>query len=330
MARLLSRQFLNNTWVAVLLPAFVGVAGAAFSINRLHSYGWVLFLGLPVLVTLLSAICFCWGRSKKFSQTYGVGFGSLIAVGSLLLLFGIDGLICLLMALPLATLLGLIGTYLGRWIARGLNGSQAAAVASALTALFPFLVSFEHSVAPEPKIRQVSTKVVVDAPIDEVWKEVIAFSEITDEPMGLFAMGIAYPIRAKIEGEGVGAIRYCTFSTGDFVEPITVWDEPHLLAFDVVESPAPMKELTFYDDLHAPHMHGHMRSHKGQFLLEEVDGKVVVEGTTWYSHDILPEFYWGRISDEIIHEIHRRVLEHIRDEVEARVRGVGGERAHGA
>ena len=56
----------------------------------------------------------------------------------------------------------------------------------------------------------------------------------------------------------------------------------------------------------------------GQFRLEERDGKVLLEGTTWYRHNMAPESYWGAISDAIIHRIHRRVLEHIRDGVEGR------------
>ncbi|NBP97360.1 MAG: hypothetical protein EBU25_05975 [Burkholderiaceae bacterium] len=39
----------------------------------------------------------------------------------------------------------------------------------------------------------------------------------------------------KIVGKGVGSVRHCNFTTGSFVEPITVWDEAKLLKFDVVE-----------------------------------------------------------------------------------------------
>jgi len=39
----------------------------------------------------------------------------------------------------------------------------------------------------------------------------------------LFRLGFASPQYARIEGTGVGAIRYCVFSTGPFVEPITAW-----------------------------------------------------------------------------------------------------------
>ena len=69
--------------------------------------------------------------------------------------------------------------------------------------------------------------------LHEVWDEVVAFSPI-DEPLSwMFRAGMSYPKDAWIEGRGVGAIRYCNFNTGSFVEPITVWDEPNRLAFNV-------------------------------------------------------------------------------------------------
>ncbi|MEZ6014545.1 MAG: hypothetical protein R3F49_05485 [Planctomycetota bacterium] len=40
-------------------------------------------------------------------------------------------------------------------------------------------------------------------------------------------------------------------------------------------------------------------------------GRVLLEGTTWYTHDLTPAWYWGPISDRLIHRIHRRVLDHI-------------------
>lgn len=133
----------------------------------------------------------------------------------------------------------------------------------------------------------------------------------------LFKAGIAYPINAKINGTGVGAIRHCNFSTGSFVEPITKWDEPNLLQFDVAEQPATMKELSFYNS-QPDHLHGYFISKHGQFkLIKLTDKKTLLEGTTWYYNKIRPEVYWDLWSDYIIHKIHERVLNHIKVDAEA-------------
>ena len=123
----------------------------------------------------------------------------------------------------------------------------------------------------------------------------IAFPEIETAPKGIFRLGIAYPISAWIVGEGVGAVRYCTFSTGDFVEP----DGPYQLAFHTTENPLPMKEISIHNDLHVPHLDGHLVAQKGQFRLIEKDDKVHLEGTTWYDPRISPGLYWGTISNYI-------------------------------
>ncbi len=134
-----------------------------------------------------------------------------------------------------------------------------------------------------------------------------------------FRAGIAYPIRAEIIGSGVGAERHCVFSTGAFVEPIQVWDEPRRLKFSVTENPPPMQEWTPYTHIDPPHLHGFLMSNGGQFLLTPLpNGGTRLEGTTWYQHGLWPAAYWRVWSDEIIHRIHLRVLTHIRDEAEKR------------
>ncbi|CAN0495144.1 unnamed protein product, partial [Hapterophycus canaliculatus] len=110
------------------------------------------------------------------------------------------------------------------------------------------------------ELHRVDTTVIINAGTTVVWKQVIAFPEIEEEPAWFFRAGIAAPIRARIEGVGIGACRYCEFTTGPFVEPITAWDEPSndeasgLLAFDVESQPLPMTEWTPFSSLHPPHL----------------------------------------------------------------------------
>jgi hypothetical protein len=133
----------------------------------------------------------------------------------------------------------------------------------------------------------------------------------------VFRAGIAYPIRARLDGEGVGAVRRCEFSTGAFVEPITAWEPPSRLAFDVAAQPPSMTELSPYRDIHAPHLEGYMQSRRGEFrLIPLPGGRTRLEGTTWYTIAIYPEAYWAVFAEMLLHRIHGRVLEHIKATVE--------------
>ena len=119
-------------------------------------------------------------------------------------------------------------------------------------------------------------------------------------------------MQARIEGEGVGAVRHCEFTTGAFVEPVTIWDPPHLLAFNVIDQPEPMHEWSPYEEVYAPHLEDTMLSQKGQFELIKTETGTLLRGTTWYTLDLAPGAYWRLWSDFVVHRIHMRVLKHVK------------------
>src|SRR5207249_5536889 len=164
-----------------------------------------------------------------------------------------------------------------------------------------------------PATFAVTTTIDVAAPPQRVWQNVIRFGDITAPPGPIFRAGIAYPLRARIDGVGVGAVRYCEFSTGPFVEPIEVWDEPRLLQFRVTENPAPMHERSPYGHIQPKPLHGYLVSERGQLRLTKLaNGHTLLEGATWDQHGSWPAEYWKWWSDAIIHRIHLRVLNHVR------------------
>lgn len=310
---------LSSAWFAVILPAFVGLGSSALVVRGFGVYGWSLFVGLPILVSTLSSFFWCLRPSRSFRSAYGIAFLSVLLLGLTLLFIAIDGLVCLAMALPLAAVLCVPGVALGRYFTRLAASTRGASTLPCIfIALFPPVAAFEASTLPSPLMRTVTTTVSIHAPTERVWQAVIAFPPIATPPTGIFRFGFAYPLSAEIDGNGVGAIRHCTFSTGSFVEPITAWEPPTLLSFDDTSSPEPMQEFSPYRDFDAPHLHNYMVSHQGEFRLRRDGSRTTLEGTTWYSNSISPQWYWGPISDYIIHRIHERVLIHIKNLAEAK------------
>lgn len=217
------------------------------------------------------------------------------------------------MAIPILLLLVIIGSLIGYVIVKKAPERSSMTMVLLIFA-FPTLSFLEKDHLPS--LTSVVTQIEIEADLPTVWKNVIEFSPLEEPTEFIFKTGIAYPLDATIEGSGVGAIRYCNFTTGSFVEPITVWDEPHLLKFDVLEQPEPMKELSFWD-IDAPHLHDYFVSKQGQFKLTKLqNGNTLLEGTTWYYHNIRPKMYWQLWSDAIIHQIHNRVLKHIKKQAE--------------
>ncbi|CAM4360399.1 hypothetical protein GIHI108528_16545 [Gillisia hiemivivida] len=245
------------------------------------------------------------------NDAYNLSFMAFIIASLSLLFFAIEGLICIIMASPILLFGGWIGSYLGYKSSRSkfLNQTNTTIILLALSLGF---MSFDYINEPINLI-SVKTKVIVNAPINEVWENVITFDKIDEPKEWIFKTGIAYPTNATIKGTGVGAVRYCNFSTGSFVEPITTWNKPNLLQFSVQEQPIPMNEFNPFWEVHPPHLDGYFKSYKGQFKLISISENITeLEGTTWYKVDINPEFYWRFWSDLIIHKIHKRVLIHIK------------------
>lgn len=304
--------------VGVIFTALCGLGLSKLSTELLSLYGWTLFVGLPFFCGFMSVFIYSLSEERSWKTCLAVSNISILLLGLLITVFAVDGLICIIMAAPLAFIVALPGAALGRLTATKIRGKSDPLLSLAgIILLLPLLMGFESKLALKPPVSKVVTFVDIDASPQKVWNYVVAFPPIPEPNDLIFKLGIAYPKSATIKGAGVGAIRYCNFSTGPFVEPIRVWQPPYLLKFDVASVPSPMKEWSFYPDLQPPHLHNFMVSEAGQFRLIKLNSQTTrLEGTTWYYHRLWPSAYWRVVSDAIIHKIHRRVLDHIKQQAE--------------
>lgn len=305
----------DSTARALSAAAGVGIAllAVAVGVNTLRSYGGWLFVLTPFAMGACTAFLYNCGRQVTSRASTSLVLATVLTTGVALCLVRLEGIICLVMALPIVIPLALLGGVVGRLAAT----SGTSQTSSAMFMLLALPVTAVIEPAAGHTMREVRSSVVIDAPPEAVWPRVVAFPELPEPDDWVFRAGVAYPIRAHIQGSGVGAVRYCVFSTGPFVEPITRWEPGRRLSFDVVDSPPTMRELSPYGTLSPPHLHGYLRSKRGEFRLIDLgDGHTRLEGSTWYEIEMAPEAYWRIISDALIHRIHQRVLEHIKREVE--------------
>jgi Polyketide cyclase / dehydrase and lipid transport len=214
---------------AVLCLAAAVAAGAALLTRG--NYGLTLFLVLPAAIGAIGCLIV---RPRNAGHAAGIGAIAALIASCSLFTVGAEGLICILMALPLTVPLGA----LGGWLAYSMAHPRQAGRGIAMCVLLP-AASLSYDAHAVPPVYEVRSSIEIAAPPEQVWTHVVAFSELPEPPEWFFRAGVAYPQRARIVGSGPGAVRYCEFSTGPFVEPIEVWDEPRLLRFRVTANPAP-------------------------------------------------------------------------------------------
>jgi uncharacterized membrane protein YhaH (DUF805 family) len=314
LGRLIPENSFGSAALALLISVSLAAGFAQFGVSVLQNYGWGLFVGLPFALGLGSVLIYGYHGRRTYRSCVGVAFISTALLGILMIAIAAEGAICLIMAAPIGFLLSWFGASLGyTMLQRPWQRSEAPLALFIVMLSVPAIMGAESQSSLKPPLFSVTSYVDIDAPPAVVWEHVVTFSELPPPEELLFRVGIAYPLRAKINGHGVGAVRHCVFSTGPFVEPIKVWDEPHLLKFSVTSNPAPMQEWTPYTTIHPPHLDGFLASEGGQFrLIALPGGRTRLEGTTWYRHHMWPANYWQWWSDYIIHRIHMRVLNHVK------------------
>ena len=300
---------------AVVLTALLGVAVTWGILRFAGNYGLTLFISLPFVMGYLAALIYSRNQQADWGDVVGVVSLSLLLAGVGIAAIAIEGVICLLMAAPLAWPLAIFGGMLATLIHGRANSPQATpSMFAVMLVSLPVLLGVER-VAPPPVPRfQVHTTTEIAAPPELVWNRLIQFPPLPVAREWPFRLGMAYPIEATLKGEGLTADRECRFSTGSFKEPILVWEPGKHLAFAVSDEPLLMKETSPYQNIHVRHLEDHdFQPERADFVLVPLpNGSTRLEGTTTYQNKMWPGMYWRLWTDAIIHSIHNRVFNHVK------------------
>jgi hypothetical protein len=298
---------------AVMIAALTGIGLVFLALDTARQYAWAVFVLTPFAIGFVAASLISYHRAPTRGRCVFAGFLAVLATGLGFFGVGAEGIICLLMAAPLAIPCAVIGALLAFRLQRSRRERLPATLGMFLCTL-PLVVLIEPALLGRPRAFTVRTVVEIDAPPARVWAHLVQFEPIA-APVGdwLFRAGVSYPISAALRGQGVGAVRVCEFSTGTFVETIRTWKEARELAFSVDQKPPPLREWTLYGDVHPPHLEGYFLPESAEFRLVPLgDHRTRLEGTSVYRNRMWPAPYWRLWSDAIIRKVHRRVFEHVK------------------
>jgi uncharacterized protein YndB with AHSA1/START domain len=187
-----------------------------------------------------------WGWASRILAPVGTALVALFAA----LVLAWEGLICIVLWLPLTTVMALIGGLLATAVGALVRRRRAQAMVACLVGLIPLAVAPAERRLPSPdEIRTVHTSIDIAADPAVVWRaisRVRRFEEGEHRFSWSHLAGFPLPVEATLDREGVGGVRHASFEGGVvFVERVTTWEPERRLAFTVHADPdaIPMRTL---------------------------------------------------------------------------------------
>lgn len=241
-----------------------------------------------------------------------------IALAVATVVFALDALICLVMALPLLLVMSSLGGLSTCLLLRSRLGNRSPHLGVVVLALLmPFLwTPAEQRYRSPDSIRTVRTSVVVRADAASIWRNIarvplIGPSEQRTNPFHW--LGLPRPVEATLSADGLGGVRHARFDNGlTFLETVTDWQPGRTIAFAIEidrssPMPAPMAAIggRYFDVL------------DGRYRLEPLpDGttRLHLEST----ERVTTKFngYAGWWTDRIMANLQQYILEIVKDRAE--------------
>ena len=297
----------------LLAGVAIVVAAVLLSALTFGAYGWGLFVMTPFLVGVTTA--YLANRRVALGGTDSMML--VLAAGGLgtlaLLMLALEGFMCILLVAPLAALVAAAGGGIGRAAALARNARDAPLMS---LAVLPAIFALEAAMPPALPI-EASHSIDIAAPPALVWSALTSPEPIAPPPGLVGRAGLAFPIRSRVIGEGVGAERLGLFSTGTARERITAWAPARTLAFEVLDQPPAMEEMSPWRHVHAPHVSGYFDTSETRFDLAPLPGggtRLTVRAAHILRID--PVLYWEPIARWAIAGNLDRVLGDIRTKAE--------------
>ncbi len=314
----------KRKWVYVVGAVFGAIYGVLF---RMASSGGFGNGTATMTFSFLALGSFCIGilsvyPGERWSRTNAwlwpvLPCGPVITACLLSVVFKLEGIICLIFAIPAALVCaavgGVIGGLLARW-QRVRTGTVACVV------FLPLLLApIETLMNPPVQTRMVSNEILIHAPADVVWRNVervpaIAPSEI--RTTWAQRIGFPKPVEATLSYEGVGGVRHASFERGlMFIETVTAWEPLHRLSFTIKADTADIPPTTL--DEHVTIGGRYFDVLDGEYSLQPLpDGDTLLHLRSRQRVSTDFNAYAGMWSDAVMSTLQSSILEVVRNRCE--------------
>lgn len=285
----LKSRFNGLSLVSWLITVVILTLGFFFLHFGPVSYGSTFFMIFPFAVGFSIGTL---DSEQRFFATFGLG---LIAFFGLLLAGALEGLVCVIMALPIFFIMGVLG-YAARnqFLKMKAKDSNRLMVSLAPLVILLVLDPIEQMILPEPEVITIENSILLNYPADLVFDEVKQMDKLdADKPIGLM-LGLPSPYKCVLEADTIGAKRNCLFSNGKIVAEITKYEKGKVLEMDVVDYTLTGRDWFEFVD--------------ATYTFKEVGGQTRITRTSSYKSILNPRFYWQPLESWGIDQEHEFVL----------------------
>jgi len=230
----------------------------------------------------------------------------------------LEGMICVVMLLPIGLLLTSLGGLLAGLIVRGLPSVRPQGLPVMVVMVLPMLVGLmERRYLERNEFRTVETIIDIHAAPETVWRNIERVREIHPAELQhswTSRIGFPRPEEATLSFEGVGAVRHASFAGGVvFLETVDVWEPQHTLSFSIHVDQMPSKTL----DEHVQVGGAYFDVLRGEYRLEPLTGGVTRLHLS-SQHRLSTDFNWYAHlwTDRIMADIQGNILQVIKNRCE--------------
>jgi hypothetical protein len=283
--------------------------------NRLATYSWL----ITALLLLIGFLCLelkivGYGVAFFMAFPWAVGFAigtleqswrnvlylilGVVIFMVLLLTWHLEGMVCVLMALPIFA--GCV--LLGSWVQRAFRqrteapANQPPRLLALLTPLVVLLVvgQAEKAVTAPPALVTVTTSVTLPYPAQQVFEGVQQMDTLAAPKPWLLRLGLPTPYKCVLTAPRVGGRRTCLFDNGRIVAEITAYQPGERLTMDVVDYTLTGRHWFHFQD--------------ARYTFRRHGGHTRVTRTSSYRSQLRPRWYWQPLETLGIAQEHAFVL----------------------
>lgn len=262
---------------------------------HLVGYGFTFFALLPFTLGYLLG-----NQLVKKWSLIGIIFTFFLFIG-LLILGGLEGMVCVLMALPPILISFAVGAFI-RYLFRGWKKQKEEADENLLKSsilpllIFAFLGIFEKWWRSDPQ-QYVEVRSEINLPYSpmQVYETIKSVDTLIADKPWLLQLDLPVPRKCVLEDEKVGGLRTCYFDGGNIVERITELEPGKVLDMDVIDYQLTGRKWLGF--------------RKAKYLFEELpNGACRMTRITGYTSVLYPRIYWEPLERMGIEQEHAYVF----------------------